>query len=389
MIRGGASDLAIFGGQPLFAQARTPGQLANRDPERFFALAAGAFERRWFTNQGPLISELEERLGQLHGAGHCVAFANASFAMILALRAVARPGAREVVLPALAFSGLPHLIRWAGLEPRYCEVDPGRHTLDSDALAGIIGPDTAVVLAADQANALCDIDAIEALTRAAGVPLVLDSVHGIGGSYGAAPVGSRGTATIFSLHADTLINGFEGGYLTTQDPDLAAALIRQRSFGFGDVGVPVELGLNAKLNELHVAMALSNLPHLPAIVADNAARLAAYRTGFADLAWTSFADYSAAPGTDGVVLLKVEPGSPFSRDELIDILRAENALVRPHHTPLADARFPIADRIAGAFIRMPAGDLTTLEDVERLAGLFARLEAKAGSIVDRLRRSRA
>lgn len=396
-----SDTLALFGAAPLFARPRTTGQLANRDPERFFALASGALERRRLTNNGPLVQELEERLARLHRTAHCVAMANACFALVLALRALARPGADRVLLPSLTFRGLPHLIRWAGLVPHYADVDPVTHTLTADEVARRIGPHTAAVLAVDTVNALCDVDGLERATAAAGVPLLLDCVYGIGGSYGTDPVGSRGNASVFSLHATKLINGFEGGYLTTDDGALAAAMRRQRNFGFGDDGTVEELGLNAKLNELHAALALSNLPHLDAIVADNAARLAAYRDGLAGIPWLSFADYRRSPGNDGLVLLRVAPDAPFTRDALVRILRAENALVRPYYSPplhRADPapaldgagpteELPASDRISREFIQMPVGDLMSLDDVGRLCRFIAGLDRHATALAGRLGRA--
>ncbi|MGF7176570.1 DegT/DnrJ/EryC1/StrS family aminotransferase [Azospirillum doebereinerae] len=395
---GSLAELAVFGAAPLFSRARTTGQLANRDPDRFFALASGAFERRWLTNQGPLVQELEERLCRFHGTAHCVTFANACFALALALRTLARPGAKRVLLPALTFRGLPHLIRWAGLEPQYCDVDPVTHTLAPESLARHIGPDTAAVLAVDNVNALCDIDAIERLTGAAGVPLLMDCVYGIGGSYGRDRVGSRGRASVFSLHATKLINGFEGGYLTTDDDALALDLRSQRNFGFGDDGLVRQLGLNGKLNELHAAFALSNLPHVQSIVDGNAERFAAYRHGLAGIPWVSFADYSRSPGTYSLVLLRVAPDAPYTRDALIRILRAENALVRPYYAPplhrvdpvpasggAPAVELPVSDQVSREFIQMPVGDLVSVEDIGAISRFFTTLDRRSGSIAGRLR----
>ena len=144
-----------------------------------------------------------------------------------------------------------------------------------------MGPDTAAVLAVDNASALCDVDELEAITHRAGLPLILDSVYGIGGRYGDVPVG--GNAAVFSLHATKLINGFEGGYLTTNDDTLATTLRWQRTFGFGESGFPEELGLNGKLNEIHAALALSNLIHIDSIITDNQMRFAAYQEAFHDI----------------------------------------------------------------------------------------------------------
>jgi dTDP-4-amino-4,6-dideoxygalactose transaminase len=193
--RCGAASLAVFGAAPLFERPRTTAQLANRDPERFFTLAAGIFERRWLSNQGPLVCELEERISELHGVRHCVTFANGCFALALALHSLARPGARKVVLPSLSFRGLPHVIQLAGLKPEFCDVDPATHTVDSASLAARLDDDTAAALAVDNVSALRDIDALEQVTRRAGVALVLDTVYGVGSSYGQGAVGSRGNVS--------------------------------------------------------------------------------------------------------------------------------------------------------------------------------------------------
>lgn len=378
------SDRGLMSGAtPLFRRPRTTGQLANRDWPCFLALAEGAFERRWLTNHGPLVDELEGRLAAFHGVAHCIAVANACFGLLLAIESLAVPGRRKVLLPSLTFRGLPHVIRWAGLEPVYVDVDPHTHCLQPQQLADRIGPDTAAILAVDNVNALCDIDAIEAAAAVAGVPVILDSVYAMGGSYkGGDPVGSRGRVTAFSLHATKLLGGFEGGYLTTDDSDLAAALRRKRTFGFGAAGFPEELGLNAKLNEIHAALALSNLPFVGDIVADNQRRLTAYREALCQVPWLTVADYSRGPGNAGLVLVGVEADAPVSRDELVLILRSENALVRPYYwpplhraDPSHDGRsLPATDEIAARFLQMPCGDRMGLDDVERLCGFIASLD---------------
>lgn len=385
-------DFAIFSGDPLFARPRTTGQLANRDPDKFLALAHGAFERRWLSNQGPLVRELEERLAQMHGTAHCVAFANACFAIILALANLRRADTHKVLLPSLTFRGLPHLIRWAGLEPEYCDVDPATHALSVADLKPRLGPDVAAVLAVDNVNSPCDIDAIEREALRTGTPVLLDSVYAVGGSYGSDLIGARGAASVFSLHATKLINGFEGGYLTTNDDALARALRSQRTFGFGPDGVPHGLGLNAKLNEIHAAMALSNLPYVASIIADNFERFAAYRRAFAGIDWVGFADYGAPRSNYGLVLLEVRPGAPLTRDQLIGVLRAENALVRPYYAPPlhvsdplgARGVYPISEDVATRFIQMPVGDGVSLTDIEQLAELFEAVERRGPEIAARL-----
>ena len=179
---------------------------------------------------------------------------------MVTLRVLANGREGNVVLPAMSYRGLPHLIRWAGLTPKYCDIDPVRHTLEPKALSETIDSKTVAVLAVDNVNAMCDVDGIEAIANRQGIPLLLDSVYGIGGRYGADICGTRGAASVFTLHATKLINGFEGAYVTTSNDRLASQLKAAGNFGFHEGRDAKLLGINAKLNELHAALALSNLP---------------------------------------------------------------------------------------------------------------------------------
>lgn len=387
-------DLALFGGAPLFTPFRSTAQLANKGADAFFDYVHQAFERRRLTNQGPLVSELEETLRAYHGTRHCIAFANACLAILIALRAIAARENGDVVLPAMSFRGLPHLVRWAGFAPRYCEIDPARHTLDPVSLARVVGSDTVAVLAVDNVNAMCDVDAIEKITRARSIPLLIDSVYGVAGKYGADPAGTRGDATVFTLHATKIVNGFEGGYVTTNDDALADRLRLMRNFGFGGDRNAQLLGMNAKLNEVHAAMALANFAHIDETIAGNKARFGAYREAFAGLPGIDFADYSNGPANYALVLLRIDPAWPFTREETQKLLRAENALVRPYYSPTlycvdpdydGTSRFPIADAQSELFLQLPAGEMMSDADVALLAETFRFLHAQAPAIAARLR----
>lgn len=389
-------DLALFGGTSLFTSFRPTSQLANKGADQFFVYAREAFDRRRLTNHGPLVEQLETSLKSLHNTAHCVTFSNACMAIMVTLRVLANSREGNVVLPAMSYRGLPHLVRWAGLTPKYCDIDPVRHTLEPKALSETIDSKTVAVLAVDNVNAMCDVDAIEAITNSRGVPLLLDSVHGIGGKHGADICGTRGAASIFTLHATKLINGFEGGYATTNDAALAARLGASANFGFRDMRDADMLGVNAKLNELHAALALANLPFLDEIRAENKRRFEAYEKAFVGMESIGFADYAHGPGNYSLILMKIGEEWPFSRAEMLKILNAENALARAYYSPTiyeddiefragSSKRFPNADKIGREFLQMPMGEMTSIEDISSIATLFAFLHSNSAAIAERLR----
>jgi dTDP-4-amino-4,6-dideoxygalactose transaminase len=394
------ADLALLGGTPVFATPRAIGQLASPDARVFFGHAAGIYERRRITNNGPLVQELERRLCVLHAVPHVVAVANASLGLVILMNVVARPRATDVIMPAFTYPGLPHLAQWAGLKPHFCDIDAASHALDPDSVAAALGPDTALILAVHQVNSPCFIREFEALSRDTGVPLVFDSVHGAHCTAFGMPIGGFGLAEVFSLHATKMLNGFEGGYITTRDGGLAEKLRRLRNFGFVDECTVSGIGLNAKLNELHAAGALACLDGLDDLISRNRRRYQAYCTAFSGidgLDWVRYPEDGERWNYE-FFLLEVRDSFPLERDEAVAVLRAENALARAYYSPplhqsphhprgMAAPVLPVTERLARRFIQMPVGESLQPGDEAALADLFrfmaehgpeirARLEAR-------------
>ena len=387
------SDLGVFGGPPAFSAVRPIGQLASPDPGQFFRHARGMFERRRLSNNGPLVRELEKRLGDLHAVPHVVAVANASLGLIILMQVLARQPGGEAMMPAFTYAGLPHLAQWAGLRPRFCDIDASTHALDPKSVAAAISDETALVLAVHQVNSPCFVAEFEQLSSTSGVPLLFDSVHGAHCTYRGRPIGGFGLAEVFSLHATKLLNGFEGGYVTTRDGGLAEVLRRQRNFGIIDDGVTAGIGMNAKLNEIHAAAALACLDGLGGLVERNYARYQAYSdafTGIEGLDWVRYANNGEQWNYE-FFLLEVDDGFPISRDQAVEILRGENALARPYYSPplhrsqhcpdfVFTPELPVTERLAQRFIQMPVGESLLPGDERVLAELFRFMRGHAPDI---------
>ncbi len=366
------------------------------DQGRFFALAREIYVNQRLTNNGPLVQRLEERLAELHDVRHCIAFSNACLAIVTLLCHLAGDRHGEVIMPAFTYVGLPHLAQWAGQMPRFCDVDAESHTLDPAAVAAAIGKQTTAIMGVHQVNAPSHIDALSEIADAHGIPLIFDAVHGIGCTHRGKAIGGFGRAEVFSLHATKLLNGFEGGYITTNDETLSEAMRSMRNFGFVGESKVATLGLNAKLNEVHAACALASIDRLPEIIASNRERVKVYRDTFAaipGLGWLSYGNDGEARNYE-YALLSVPPGWPLRRDKLIDLIRAEGALARAYYSPPlhlsshcppeARAILPVTERLAGEFIQMPVGELVGEEEVEKLAELFIFMHDHAVEIRQRL-----
>ena len=67
MIKRSVNDLAIFGGEPAFAHQLHVGRPNIGNQERLLDRIRDILDRRWLTNQGPLVHEFETKICELLG----------------------------------------------------------------------------------------------------------------------------------------------------------------------------------------------------------------------------------------------------------------------------------------------------------------------------------
>src|SRR5262245_24574591 len=118
MMKRSLNDLAIFGGQPAFEDQLHVGRpnIGNRD--RLFGRINDLLDRRWLTNQGPMVRELETRIAEWIGAKHCIVTCNGTVALEIAIRALGLTG--EVILPSFTFVATAHALQWQEITPVFC-----------------------------------------------------------------------------------------------------------------------------------------------------------------------------------------------------------------------------------------------------------------------------
>jgi dTDP-4-amino-4,6-dideoxygalactose transaminase len=84
-------------------------------------------DRRWFSNSGPFVQELEQRIADRLGVKHCIAMCNGTVALEIAIRATGLTG--EVIVPSFTFIATAHALQWQEITPVFCDIDPQTHTL--------------------------------------------------------------------------------------------------------------------------------------------------------------------------------------------------------------------------------------------------------------------
>lgn len=102
-------SLAILGGEPAFAEPLMIGRPNIGDRAAFHAHIDGMLDRRWLSNGGALVRELEREVARVAGTRHAILVCNGTVALEVAYRAAGLAG--EVVVPGFTFVATAHALR--------------------------------------------------------------------------------------------------------------------------------------------------------------------------------------------------------------------------------------------------------------------------------------
>lgn len=398
MTKNNIDSLAIFGGEKLFSTPRSTSNLLQPDIEKFLGYSKIFFEQKRYTNNGPVNKLLEKRLADFHQTKYCVTFSSGFWALVLAMRILALKGKTEIIMPSLTYRRMPDMAAWLNLKPRFCEVEPDSLAMSPETVKPCINENTAIILGAHPIVNCCDATGLVGLAEECNIPILFDSVESVYESTASGRIGGFGEAECFSLHACKLLNGFGGGYLTTNNEELATNLASMRSFGFvgvDEVGEPD--GMNSKLNEMHAAMALASLDDLDSQIALNRGRYYTYRSELESVPGIRLLEFDERFQTGYKnIVAEVLDSWPLSREVTIQILNAENILARPHYYPalhrkamkfpFVPANLPVTDMLAEKFINFPCGQLVSNDDIVGIVEFMKFIYVNAELILERLNR---
>ncbi len=392
----GAPDLAIFGRSPAFADALHVGRPNIGDRERFFARLNDILDRRWLTNHGKYVVELEQRIAEFIGVRNCILVSNGTVGLELLIRALDLRG--EVIVPAFTFVATAHALQWQEITPVFVDIDSATHCLDPASVEQMITPRTTGIIGVHVWGRPCAIEALAAIAEKRGLKLMFDAAHAFGCSNGGRMLGSFGEAEVFSFHATKLMNTFEGGAIVTDNDKLAEKLRLMHNFGFAGYDRVVYVGTNGKMSEVCAAMGLTNLDSLGDVIRCNRANYGAYREQLKGIPGLELISYDAQRGGNyQYVVITVSGDAALTRDELVEVLHAENVIARryfypgvhrmePYRScfPHAHLLLPRTERLCAQVMVLPTGTSVSAEDIARICGLMRAALAAAPSVRGRL-----
>lgn len=377
-----SKDLAINGAPPAFDQPLHVGRPNIGSREVFLKYVDDIFERRWLSNNGPLVQEFEQKVAEYHGVKHCVSMCNGTVALEIAIRALDLQG--EVIVPSYTFIATAHALSWQAITPVFADIDPLTHTLDPASVRSMITPRTTGIIGVHLWGRAALVEALQDIANEHGLKLMYDAAHAFGCTQGGKMIGNFGACEVMSFHATKFFNTFEGGAVVTNDDELAEKMRLMRNFGFAGLDNVIHMGTNGKIIEVAAAMGLVNLEAIDSVIEANRRNYQAYREGLAGLPGISLLDFDENERNNyQYVVMEVGEDCPVSRDRIIETLHAENILARKYFWPgchnmkpyrelypHAGMLLPNTQKVADRVVVLPTGTTMDREMVETVVDVI-------------------
>ena len=330
--------------------------------------------------QGPKTAQLEEDWAKYCGTKYALAVNSGTAAIHSALYAAGVREGDEVITTPYSFIATINPILMLGARPILVDIDPATFNIDVAKIEAAVTSKTKAIVPVDLYGQPCEWDELRAIVDKHNLMIIEDACQAIGADYKGKKAGALGDLGCFSLYATKNIMCGEGGIVTTNSDEQAAAIRSFRQHGMVAPYEYAELGYNYRMSDLHAAIAVEQLKKVDNFTVRRqhvASELNKALNGIKGIQLPSVAPDRSHVYHQYTVVLTDDAN--VSRDEFVAGLRERGVgagiyypkplHVYPHIAKLGYkvGDFPVAEDLAARVVSLPVHPKVSDEDVITIA----------------------
>lgn len=213
---------------------------------------------------GEEVAILEKRLAEFTGAKHCIANANGTDALVLALRALDIGPGDEVIIPSFTFFATAEAVSIVGATPVFMDINRKSYNIDVNQIEASITKKTKAIMPVSLYGLCVDLDAINAIAAKHKIAVIEDAAQSFGAKIGNKRSCGSATISTTSFFPSKPLGGYgDSGALFTNDDTLAKKLLELRAHGQEKRYTHVRIGYNSRMDTLQAAILLKKLDIFP------------------------------------------------------------------------------------------------------------------------------
>ena len=332
-----------------------------------------SWDKKWITNRGSLLLELEDKLKDFLDVDYLTITTNGTLPLQIAIKTLELKG--EIITTPFSYIASSSSIFWENCTPIYVDIHPEYLTIDESKIEEKITDKTSAILATHVFGNPCHVLEIEKIAQKYNLKVIYDAAHCFGVQYNGESIFNFGDVSTCSFHATKIFHTGEGGCMITKNQDLHEKLFFHHNFGHNGPEDFYGLGINAKTSELQTAFRLEVFDHIDEIFEERKKAVEAY---------DNFLDFSK------IQKLKIRENTRwnyhyypviFDSEETLlkvkDALNKENIFPRRYFYPslntvkyLDGEKMPISESISKRILCLPLSADLQSEIVEKISKII-------------------
>lgn len=212
---------------------------------------------------GRYATAFENAFAEYLGVENCVAVANGTDAIEIALQAIGIEPGDQVIVPANTFLATAEGVSNIGAVPVFVDNDPETYNIDPSKIEERITPKTKAIIPVHLYGLPAEMDEIMAISKKHGLKVMEDCAQAHGATYRGRKVGTFGDAATFSFYPSKNLGAFgDAGGIATNDSDTAAQARLIANHGQFAKNRHTIVGRNSRMDGIQAAVLSVKLPHL-------------------------------------------------------------------------------------------------------------------------------
>jgi dTDP-4-amino-4,6-dideoxygalactose transaminase len=194
---------------------------------------------------------------------HGIGVSDGTSALHIILRAMGIGPGDEVITVAHTFIATAEAIILAGARPVFVDIDAGTYLMDVARIEAAITPQTKAIIPVHLYGQTVDMDPLLEIAARHGLKVIEDACQAHGAEYKGRRAGGLGDAAAFSFYFSKNLGAYgEGGFITTNDDEIARRVRMIRDHGSSSKYEHELIGINGRLDELQAVVLRVKLGHL-------------------------------------------------------------------------------------------------------------------------------
>jgi len=212
---------------------------------------------------GENVQALEKEFSEFCGAKYGIGVSDGTTALQIILRAMDIGPGDEVITVSHTFIATAEAIVLAGAIPIFVDITADTCLMDVSQVEAKITSRTKAIMPVHLYGQTVDMDPLQEIASRHHLKIIEDACQAHGATYKGRRAGNLGDAAAFSFYYSKNLGALgEGGFITTNDPEIYRKARMIRDHGSERRYYHDLMGFNGRLDEIQAVVLRAKLPHL-------------------------------------------------------------------------------------------------------------------------------